>query len=207
MEESMRASILVISALAMIGCSPAASGGADSGQIVTSDAGSGATVPTGNFGTSEGANLRPVTLTACDGSDFHFYGDEEGYSDAEFTVFGIAAGWCNPCRAEASMMQQALVNQYGSRGVRVVVSIIQNNEYAAPDPAFCQGWVTQYGLTAPANVTIDPTGLTQPYFPAGSLPANMIVDSHGVIRHHEVGVTSNLETVTARLDQLLAGQP
>jgi hypothetical protein len=202
----MRAQLLVVSALALVACSPAAMMGTDSGP--PPDRGStptGAIVPIDNFGSSEGANLRPVTLTACDGTDYEFYGQEEGYFNARFTVFGIAAGWCNPCRAEASMMQQSLVNRYGPQGVRVVVAITQNNSYQAPDNAFCQGWVDQYSLTN--AVTTDPVNSTGIYFPAGSLPANMIIDSQGRIRHHEVGLTTGLVTVTARLDQLLAENP
>jgi hypothetical protein len=84
----------------------------------------------------------------------------------------------------------------------VISALIQNNDYEAPDLAFCSGWVTQYGLTN--TVVIDPAQETQIYFPAGSLPAVLIVDSNGVIRHREYGVSTELMTVRAALDELLA---
>ena len=196
--------VLGVAALGLAGCDGGTPMmGTDAGpDIVLPDAGEGAcAAPTGGFGTSQGRNFLPFTLQRCDGSMYEFYGETEGYCDASFTVVSIAAGWCGPCRMEARLMEEFLVQRYASHGVRVVVAIIQNNDYEAPDLAFCEGWQSQYGLTNP--VLIDPTQETQVYFPAGSLPATLIVDSAGVIVHREYGVSTDLETVRAELDSLL----
>lgn len=196
-----------VALLGLFGCDPATSG--DDAAIIVPDAGgedAGSAACAGDpgepYGTSEGSHFLPFTLQRCDGSDFSFYGEAEGYCDATFTVVVMSAGWCGPCRNEATQMQARLVEAYADQGVRVVVSIIQNNDYEAPDLAFCQSWVDQYGLTNP--VVADPTQETQIYFPAGSLPATVIVDSEGVIRHREYGTSTGLATVRAALDELLA---
>ena len=56
----------------------------------------------------------------------------------------------------------------------------------------------------PTPVLIDPIQETQVYFPAGSLPATLIVDSEGTIVHREYGVSESLSTIRAALDDLLA---
>lgn len=165
------------------------------------DAGPACGDPGAPYGTSQGSNFLPFTLPQCDGTPFSFYGEAEGFCDARFTVLTMAAGWCGPCRIEAQQMQELLVEAYADAGVRVVVAVIQDNDYRPPSPAFCRGWVEQYGLTNP--VVLDTLQETQIYFPAGSLPATLIVDSRGVIRHREYGVSTGLETIRAALEALL----
>lgn len=194
------AMMLGAAALGLTGCDSSPMG-TDAGPVMLPDAGDVCGPPTDGFGTSEGRNFLPFTLMRCDGSAYSFYGEAEGYCETSFTVVSIAAGWCGPCRIEAGLMEEFLVDRYAAHGVRVVVAIIQNNDYEAPDLAFCEGWQSEYGLSNP--VLIDPVQETQVYFPAGSLPATLIVDSAGVIVHREYGVSDNLETVRAELDARL----
>lgn len=178
----------------------------DSGGIVLEDTGPGAVCgpPAEPYGTSEGRNLRPFTLTRCDGTPYEFYSEADGYCEATFSVIIMSAGWCTPCRAEAGQLESALIAPYAPRGVRVVQALIQDNDYAEPSAAFCQSWVDEYSLTFP--VVMDPTQITQLYFPGGSIPGTLIVDSRGVIRHREYGTSSALRTITAALDELLAAE-
>lgn len=201
----MRRSLILITMAAMafgLGCD-GTSAEPDSGtQIPDTDAGPTCGDPGSNYGTSVGKNFLPFTLPRCDDTPFEFYGEEEGFCDSTYTVVTMAAGWCQPCRIEARDTQRLLVEAYADRGVRIVVAIIQDNDYGAPDAEFCQGWVDEYGLTNPVVYDVEQeTGI---YFPAGALPANLIVDSQGKIVHREYGVSESLATIRAKLDQLLA---
>lgn len=154
------------------------------------------------YGTSAGSRFFPFTLNDCDGNPYEFYGEAEGYCESSLTVVVMAAGWCGPCRIEADLMQEQIVDAYADKAVRVVVALIQDNNYRLPDAAFCQSWVDEYELTNP--VLLDPLQETQIYFPGGALPASLIVNSEGVIVHREYGVSENLVTLRASLDELLA---
>lgn len=201
---------LVLASSAPIGCGPRADGDSDSGVVLSDsgnqeDAGSARCGAPGEpYGTSQGSRFYPFTLPKCDGTPFEFYGEDEGYCDARLTVVTLAAGWCGPCRLEAQQMQEYLVEGYADQNVRVVVSIIQDNDYRAADSAFCEGWTDQYGLTNP--VVVDAAQDTRIYFPNDelALPASVIIDSQGVIRHREYGVSTGLSTIRAALDSLLA---
>lgn len=203
----MRAAIRIATTLALAAALSSCGGDDTSATpdagIVLGDSGAPACAPPSEpYGTSQGRKLRPFTLNRCDGTPFEFYGEEEGFCDATFTVLTIAAGWCAPCHAEAALIEANIAQAYADRGVRVVQVMIQDPGPAPPTAAYCQEWVERYGLTFPE--LIDPMQITQVYFPDGALPATMIIDSNGVIVHHEVGVSNELETITATLDRLLA---
>jgi hypothetical protein len=202
----MRTSLILtttFAALAIVGCDNPASSDSDSGILGdASNPSAACDYPRSGYGTSEGSNFMPFTLNRCDGTPFEFYGEEEGFCDAKFTLVTAAAGWCVPCQMEAAMTEELINEVYGPRGVRVVVVYIQDANYDTPDGEDCQGWKDTYGLSNP--VLYDPEQVTNAYFPAGSIPANLIVDSNGVIVHREYGVSEELQTIRATLDQLLA---
>jgi len=203
---NFKTSIALVAAIALMGCdgSDPDPGGTDAGPMIEFDAGEDTCpVPMDEreFGASEGSKFLPFTLNQCDGTPYSFYGETEGYCDASFTVVSIAAGWCGPCRTEARLMEEFLVQRYAEHNVRVVVAIVQNNDGAAADATFCSGWTDQYGLTNP--VLLDPSQDTQIYFPGDALPANLIVDNTGTIVHREYGASDDLETIRAVLDDRL----
>ena len=195
----------LLSLVAACGASDPATGMTDAGGIVV-DAGPAmmcnATIPASPYGIEVGRKFEPLTLPDCSGNNYDFYNQD--YCDASLTVVSIAAGWCNPCIIESSMLTSVITEPYAPRGVRVIQIVYQTDTYDAPDAAYCQGWVDRFGLT---NVELyDPTQLASIYFPAGSLPATLIVDNQGVIRFREYGVSDGLMTLRAKLDQLLAEQ-
>lgn len=156
--------------------------------------------PPAPYGSLVGRKLEPFTLQQCDGTDYSFYNDE--YCDSTLTVISIAAGWCPPCIRESSELTERVTEAYRDRGVRVIQILTQDEEYRAPTLEYCQNWVDRFGLT---NIElIDPTQITQIYFPGNSLPSTIIVDDEGTIRFRENGATEGLVSLTNKLDELLA---
>ena len=192
--------VFVLGLLAMVGCRDGRI--SDSGVVDSAAGDAGRCAPPGPYGTMEGSRFVPFTLMDCEGEPYSFYGETEGFCDARLSVVTLAAGWCGPCRVEAEQMQAQLVEAYEPQGVRVLVAVIEDNDFQEPDAEFCSEWRDQYSLTNP--IVLDPTQETQIYFPAGMLPAALVVDPQGVIRHREFGVSTGLETLRAALDSLLA---
>jgi hypothetical protein len=187
----------------------AGTGGVDTGMPPADDGGGASlcTIPAEPYGASLGRKLRPFELQRCDGSLYAFYNDawcDPATGDgARFTAINIAAGWCGPCRMEASQIRSRILDPYGPQGVRFMQVLIQDNDYGPPDLAFCNDWVSDYGLEDAIEL-IDPEQRTQPYFPGGSLPSLIIVDADGVIQYRENGASQNLSSLTSALDRLLA---
>jgi hypothetical protein len=53
---------------------------------------------------------------------------------------------------------------------------------------------------------IDPTGVTQIYFPNMAYPANIIVDRQGRIRYRQYGTSDGLQSLRDQIDAILAEQ-
>lgn len=167
------------------------------------DAGGPCAVPVDGFGTTQGRSFAPLTLGRCDGTTFDFY-EGDSYCDAAFTVLTVAGGASATSRATAAELEAGLeaglVERYAADQVRVVVALLEDDVGGTPSADFCAAWAGDYGLTCEVGVDADRS--TQAYFPAGSMPATLIVDDRGVIRHREYGV-GGLDTVRAELDHLL----
>lgn len=159
--------------------------------------------PPGPYGTVLGTRLSPFELSDCAGSPYPLYGDD--FCEATLTVVEIQAGWCGPCRLHAGGLQRDFVERYEPRGVRVIEILVQTDDYGEPDLAYCEAWTAQYGLTNP--VLIDPSQLTQLYFPGRGLPAILIVDSEGIIRYRQYGVEGGAGPLQDAIDALLAESP
>jgi len=185
-----------------VACAPIVAPTPDAGQPSDAGTGTGAfdcEYPPKPYGAQVNKKLEPFELTTCDGTPYHFVND--GFCESTVTVVSIAAGWCQPCMLESSQLTERITEPYRDRGVRVIQVLVQDPDYGPPDQAFCEDWVAEYGLT---NIELlDPAGALQGYFPSGSLPSTVIVDSHGVIRHREDGVSEGLNTLRAEIEDLL----
>ncbi len=217
----VRIGLFITFLTALAGCSPAGMVPTDTGgssDAVSSDAAAPNDTPsqgdTGsqvctypfpatfeNFGNAEGRPFRPFALPNCDGSgDFNFAGD--GFCESRLTLIVFSAGWCGPCRAEAPMIESLITQRYPRSDIRVVVIYGQNTDYSPPTFSECNAWRTSYRLTN--TMVIDPTGMTQVYFPNMAYPANLIVDRNGIIQYRVYGASSGLTTLRNEIDRLLA---
>ncbi len=153
------------------------------------------------YATSTNATFSPFTLPQCNGDAYPFY--NQGYCDAKLTLTMISAGWCQPCRLEATTMQEAFVHRFENCGLRVVQVLVQDNNSNEPTQAFCEGWVRQYGLTNP--VLRDQNNTISPLFPANSLPTNLLVDQSGTIVYRQSGVNETTMLAQVRAELTRAG--
>lgn len=158
------------------------------------------TYPAGPYGSRICARFEPFTLQRCDGTDWHFDGDD--FFDAPATVIIISAGWCVPCQMEAAILERELIQPYADRHVRFVQLMVQNPDRRAVTGAFCQTWVDRYGLTFPE--LMDPDFISQPFVPMTAFPGNVIVDRQGRIRFREYGTSAGLGNIKTALDNILA---
>jgi hypothetical protein len=202
-----------VAALLLAACGgspPATMTGTDAGPVVLPDTGpmstcanhipSPETNPAEQYGVSNGTQFRPFTLGDCDGTPYSFYGPEYCDAATQYTVVSIAAGWCGPCMMESSQLASRVLDVYGS-DVRVVQILVQSASHGRPTSTDCHNWVDTFGVE---NVELlDPDQITNRYFPDGSLPSTIIVDSTGTIVWHENGAVDGLTTLTGELDQLL----
>jgi hypothetical protein len=179
----------------------------DMGPVVETDAGPVETiscqdrVPTEGFGATPGRNMEPweFPLQQCDGTEYTFY--NEAFCEAEVTVINIAAGWCGPCILESDQLEEEINAVYGPMGVRVIQILIQTNDRAAPDLAYCEDWVDRFGLSN--TQLIDPAQLTGIFFPDNALPSTLIIDNQGVIRFRENGASDGLTSLKFAIDEVL----
>lgn len=191
-----------------------ADAGTTEDSSVTEDAGQQdpcqARIPSSGYGVREGRNFAPFAgVTYCDGTEFDFYAEGDGFCGASFTVLIRAAEWCGPCQAEATEIGDGVLDEYREKGVRFLSVMDQNQEGGAPNRQNCENWERVFDLDQ-ANVDhrmlMDPAQEVSVYFPAGEdgYPGNVIVDENGVIRKRIIGFSPNLRTLRTELDRLLA---
>jgi hypothetical protein len=160
----------------------------------------GCVYPDVTYGTLVGRGFEPFTLDQCDGTPFDFV--QDGFCDSSMTVISIAAGWCPPCIVESRQLSARITEHYREQRVRVVQVLVQDEDYRAPDLAYCEAWVSRFSLT---NIeVIDPAQVTQIYFPDNALPSTIIVDDEGIIQFRENGATDGLTSLRAAIERLLA---
>lgn len=212
----------VVVALALAGCggsntSPAT--GSDAGTNTATDVPVAATdtpvaaadvvtpsesYPAGPYGARIGALFEPFGLTACNrqGAEASWRFDQPDFFSSNVTVVTVSAGWCVPCQMEARQMEAEIVQRYAGMGVRLVQVLVQDANYRAITPSFCNTWVNRYSLTFP--VLMDPTNVMGIYYPRGAFPANIVVDRRGRIRAQEYGSETGLSRIRSHIDDVLA---
>ena len=104
---------------------------------------------------SGGESFPDLELRSCDGSTVGL-GDLRCQSAV--TLLSIGAGWCEPCKAEASLLQDAAV-KLADEDVSIVQVLFQDAASLPATTLFCQAWVDTYELSIP--VLIDPVGTSE----------------------------------------------
>lgn len=136
--------------------------------------------PEGPYGKNVGDVVANIEWIDVDGKKtslrkLHSMFKQTGYPRAILLV--ESAGWCDPCRMEAPLLEDlfsehTLTN--GFRKVDIIQTITQNNSGDPASSSFAKGWKTQYGITF--TVVGDKDAKLEYYNAAGSIPFNMIVD-------------------------------
>lgn len=128
--------------------------------------------PAGPYGKAEGAILEDLGFVTPDGgalslSDIH--ADES----KSLLVILTSSGWCTACIEEQPALE-AIHNQYKGRGLALVVTLFEDDQFLPADAALAQEWVERHGVTFP--VVADPEFVFEDYYDARQTPMNMIVD-------------------------------
>lgn len=129
-----------------------------------------------------GESLPDILLLDCDGNSVTV---DELRCEHSLTLISIGAGWCEPCQAEAGVMEH-LYNRYSTRGVNVVQVMYADAQGYLPGPEFCRVWRDSFSLTYP--VYVDPQSNTLQFLSQGVTPVNMLVDERGKVVWFAPGV-------------------
>lgn len=213
MRKPLSISTLIIASSFLLACnSDKGVGTADTGNETGTDgatqdtSGLTCSVPSSGYGTAVGSKIAPFTVAGCSSGDEQFSFYDQQFCSAEITVLSFAAGWCGPCRQESEELKERVVDHYAGQPVRVVQVIVDGNaQNSAPTSAFCDTWVSTYGLTGSDQLKVvrDTTDVTNVYYPNASLPTTLFVDGDGVILDRIAGADMGLNSIRQRIDQYL----
>ena len=124
-------------------------------------------------------------------------GTEIGLADLEGrpVVLNFWASWCDPCRAEAPILEEVWRN-YRDRGV--VVLGIDTQDLSENAIAF----LDETGTTYPS--VRDGSSRTEEDYEATGVPETFLIDQEGRIALRFVGQVTAAEQITTALDQVMA---
>jgi peroxiredoxin len=149
-------------------------GAANNGAANNGDAG-GLCPPQGPFGDAVGSVAPDVEFPDCDGQ-MHSLHDLCAHKVS--WIFEFAA-WCPPCRAFLPTVNDLYLS-FDREDLGAFVVISQDNNFDAPDAAFCQSVKRQYNLTD-VTVLYDPDGRLQDALKVRSNDINILMRQGGEI--------------------------
>lgn len=119
-----------------------------------------------------------VVLRDCTGTQLSF---------AELTgprglLVAIGAGWCDPCKEDAPLLQ-AFSEAHADIGV--VQVLVQGPGGAPATSADCADWTEAFALTHP--VLIDPVFVTEPLVGQDGFPMHLAYDAAGTTTYTDAG--------------------
>ena len=128
--------------------------------------------PEAPYGKSKGSKLENHSFLNGDGSAFSL-GHIQQDGNKRLLLLSTSAGWCTACIEEQPQIQ-AWYEQYGCRGLDVMVALFEDANSQAADASLAENWKSQYGLSF--NVVADPTFVLGAYYDSSLTPMNMLVD-------------------------------
>lgn len=130
------------------------------------------TYPEGPYGTRDGRTIANLGFVDPEGApvDFQSLRADCTYSLAVVTT---SAGWCTACREEQPKLQ-ALFDDYRARGLVVIVTLFEDDNYAPATTRLAEGWRDRYDLTLP--VLVDAPFALGDYYDRDQTPMTMLVD-------------------------------
>ena len=123
------------------------------------------------YGTEEDSMIAPLQFVNVDGSAFgldQIFGDDTN----RLLLLTTSAGWCTACIEEQPTLQ-ALHEEFGERGLHIMVTLFQTRNYEPADYRLAARWKRQYELDF--TVVADPEFVTQRYYPDGDASVTPIV--------------------------------
>jgi thiol-disulfide isomerase/thioredoxin len=194
----LAAAVAAAAALALTGCSSSGSSGSADAQTGFI-AGKGGAPDTAAAGHRKQAP--EISGTTLDGA-------KAALSDyrGKVVVLNVWGSWCNPCRAEAPMLQQVW-DKHKDQGVQFLGINTRDT-----DPANAVRFEQEKGVTFPS--LYDPSGTQILKFPKGtlnpqSIPTTLIIDRDGGVAARAMRALSadDIEAMLAPVLAEQAGQP
>ncbi len=154
---------LVLTLVATIGC---LAEGAHDVDDVPRDA-----YPDGPFGSGEGDVLENHVFTLPSGAALALQ-EVRADADAQLLLLVTAAEWCTACLEEQPELQR-LYERRAADGLRVMVGVFEDAEFAPATPADAAQWQDHHALSF--TVVADPDFALRAYYDAALSPMNMLV--------------------------------
>ena len=140
-------------------------------------------------------------------ADFALYDENNNpqnlYSLCWHVVLVVSAvGWCPYCTNEAKHIAADIYEPYHEQGLEIFFTLFEDDQHNPPSQAYLQWYKSNYQL--PFHVYSDPTCFLCPYqdtYPDTTVPFNILLDKHMVIRLEKVGYSP--KTLKSYIEALL----
>lgn len=131
-----------------------------------------ATYPAGPYDTGEDDVIENLGFTDTSGAPVDL---QSLRADCtwKLAVVTTSAGWCTACREEQPKLQ-SLFDDYERRGVVVIVTLFEDDNYEPADTRLAEGWRDRYELTFP--VLVDEDFVLGDYYDRNQTPMTMLLD-------------------------------
>ncbi len=181
----MRIGLAVIAALSLLSC-----GGQHLGEdtislpnvVVSNTACQSENYPDGPYGVMEGSTIINHCFETSKG-EYLSWADIHNDAGGKILLVTTSAGWCSACIEEQPHLEEWHVDPFDD-GLRVVVTLFEDESLAASTKEYAADWVNRFNLTFPvvsdpavefAELGISGTQLGW-YYDTKKAPMQMIID-------------------------------